>query len=86
MMRPRARSSSRAFYTADEGEFFDLSYATALDLIRDAQHDFAAHGFRPSGFIAPAWLIGAEAERAAIDAGMTYTTYAPQCPRLRRAP
>ena len=62
------------FYTADEGEFFDLSYTTGLDLIRDAQHDFATHGFRPSGFIAPAWLLGVEAERAAIDAGMTYTT------------
>jgi predicted deacetylase len=62
------------FYTAGEGEFFDLRYITALNLIRAAQHDFAAHGFRPSGFIAPAWLLGGEAERAAIDAGMTYTT------------
>ena len=62
------------FYTADEGEFFDVRYAAALDLIRDAQHDFADHGFRPGGFIAPAWLLGADAERAAIDAGMTYTT------------
>lgn len=62
------------FYTADEGEFFDLDYPSALQLIRDAQRDFEANGFRPRGFIAPAWLISAEAERAAIDAGMIYTT------------
>jgi predicted deacetylase len=62
------------FYTADEGEFFDIDYATALDLICTAKCDFARHGFHPSGFIAPAWLLGAKAERAAIDAGMTYTT------------
>jgi hypothetical protein len=62
------------FYTADEGEFFDLSYPDALRLIGEARHEFEAHGFRPRGFIAPAWLLGAEAERAAIDAGMDYTT------------
>lgn len=61
-------------YTADEGEFYDLGYNEARALIDEAQRDFAAHGFRPRGFIAPAWLLGAEAERAAIDAGMTYTT------------
>ncbi len=61
-------------YTADEGEFFDLDYAEASRLIRQAQHDFAERDFRPRGFIAPAWLLSAEAERAAIDAGMVYTT------------
>jgi uncharacterized protein len=60
--------------TADEGEFFDLRYTDALHLIREARHDFEGHGFRPHGFIAPAWLLGAEAERAAIDACMDYTT------------
>ncbi len=62
------------FYTADEGEFYDLGYAESLRRINEAQEDFRAHGFRPRGFVAPAWLLGAEAERAAIDAGMTYTT------------
>lgn len=62
------------FYTADEGEFFDLEYAEASRLIREAQRDFAGQGFRPRGFIAPAWLLSVEAERAAIDAGMIYTT------------
>ncbi len=60
--------------TADEGEFFDVSYSDALHLIREARYDFEAHGFRPHGFIAPAWLLGAEAERAVIDACIDYTT------------
>jgi predicted deacetylase len=70
---PRDKMITR-FYTADEGEFFDLGYGEALALIEQAQQDFAAQGFRPRGFIAPAWLLGTEAERAVIDAGMTYTT------------
>jgi hypothetical protein len=61
-------------YTADEGEFYDLDYEEALRLLQEAQNEFAAHGFCPSGFIAPAWLLGSEAERAAIDAGFRYTT------------
>jgi predicted deacetylase len=70
---PREKMITR-FYTADEGEFFDLDYAEARRLIGEAQREFEARGFRPRGFIAPAWLLSAEAERAAIDAGMTYTT------------
>ena len=62
------------FYTADEGEFFDLGYDEALRLIQEARDEFETHGFHPMGFIAPAWLLGAEAERAVIDAGMSYTT------------
>jgi hypothetical protein len=62
------------FYTADEGEFYDLDYATALGLIEEAQRAFEARGFRPRGFVAPAWLLGPEAERAVIDAGLIYTT------------
>lgn len=62
------------FYTADEGEFYDLGYAEAFRRITTAQEDFRTHGFNPCGFIAPAWLLGAEAGRAAVDAGMTYTT------------
>src|SRR5439155_1487109 len=62
------------FYTADEGEFFDLDYATAQKLICAARDEFVANGFHPVGFIAPAWLMSAEAEQAAIDSGMSYTT------------
>lgn len=61
-------------YTAGEGEFYDLGYEEAGRLIRAAQKEFALHGFHPSGFIAPAWLLSAEAERAALDAGLRYTT------------
>ena len=69
----RAKIVTR-IYTADEGEFFDLGYGEALRLIRKAQEDFKTHDFHPTGFVAPAWLLGAEAERAVIDAGMSYTT------------
>lgn len=61
-------------YTADEGEFYDLNYEAALRLLRETQKQFAAHGFHPVGFIAPAWLLGAEARRAVIEAGFRYTT------------
>jgi len=69
----RSRFVTR-FYTADEGEFYDLGYDEARLLITEARDDFESHGFHPHGFIAPAWLLGAEAARAAIDAGMSYTT------------
>lgn len=62
------------FYTADEGEFYDLCYDEAFARITAARDEFRVEGFHPNGFVAPAWLLGAEAERAAIDAGMTYTT------------
>ena len=61
-------------YTADEGEFYDLDYDGARALLQEAQVEFAAHGFRPGGFIAPAWLLGSDAERAARDLGFRYTT------------
>ena len=61
-------------YTAGEGEFYDLPYGQALRLMHEARNEFAAHGFHPTGFIAPAWLLGSEAQRAAIDAGFGYTT------------
>jgi uncharacterized protein len=69
----RAKIVTR-IYTADEGEFFDLGYDEALRLLQEARNDFETHSFHPTGFIAPAWLLGAEAERAVIDAGMNYTT------------
>jgi uncharacterized protein len=71
--KARAKIVTR-IYTADEGEFFDLGYDKALRLMQEALDDFETHGFHPTGFIAPAWLLGAEAERAVIDAGMNYTT------------
>jgi len=50
------------FYTQNEGEFYDLSYEEALRRITTARDEFRAHGLKPRGFIAPAWLLGNEAE------------------------
>ena len=61
-------------YTRSEGEFFDLEYEEALRRITEARAKFAAAGLTPRGFIAPAWLLGPDAERAAVDAEMEYTT------------
>jgi hypothetical protein len=71
--RLRERLITRA-YTAGEGEFYDLNYAEALERITRARDQFCAAGLKPRGFIAPAWLLGAEGERAAADAEMEYTT------------
>src|SRR5213080_5152094 len=62
------------FYTRNEGEFYDLSYEEALRRITTARDEFRAQGLKPRGFIAPAWLLGDEAERAACDAKMEYTS------------
>jgi uncharacterized protein len=62
------------FYTQHEGEFYDLNYDEALRRITAAQDEFRASGLKPRGFIAPAWLLNKNAERAARDAGMEYTT------------
>jgi uncharacterized protein len=70
-MRDRMMTS---FYTQGEGEFFDLAYDEAFRRISKASEVFNAAGLKPKGFIAPAWLLSAEGERAARDAGMEYTT------------
>src|SRR6266446_10196567 len=62
------------FYTQNEGEFYDLCYEEALRRITTARDEFRALGLKPRGFIAPAWLLGNEAERAACDAQLEYTT------------
>ena len=62
------------YYTRGEGEFYDLAYDEALRRIATARKRFTAAGLKPRGFIAPAWLLGPEAERAAADAEMEYTT------------
>jgi len=61
-------------YTQDEGEFYDLSYDEALRRIVIARDEFRAHGLKPRGFVAPAWLLNEDVERAARDAQMEYTT------------
>lgn len=68
----RQRLMTRS-YTNDEGEFYDLDYNEALRRIVAARDAFRAIGLTPRGFIAPAWLLGLEGERAARDAEMEYT-------------
>jgi predicted deacetylase len=62
------------FYTQGEGEFYDLGYDEALRRIKMARDEFYAAGLKPRGFVAPAWLLSANGERAARDAEMEYTT------------
>jgi uncharacterized protein len=78
--RPRTPTESLGqrfitrIYTQDEGEFFDLPYDDALERIRKAHEIFTTAGLQPRGFIAPAWLLSPQGEKAARDAGMEYTT------------
>jgi len=62
------------FYTQGEGEFYDLTYDEAFRRIKTARHEFVTNGLKPRGFVAPAWLLSGEGERAARDAEMEYTT------------
>src|SRR5438034_1334607 len=61
-------------YTHNEGEFYDLDYEEALRRITNARDEFRASGLTPRGFVAPAWLLSREGERAARDAELEYTT------------
>ena len=61
-------------YTAGEGEFLDLEKDAARELLNRGKAAVEACGVRVSGFIAPAWLLGAEAELAVREAGFQYTT------------
>jgi len=69
----RARLTTR-FYTADEGEFYDLDQASAHELVAKAEADFRQLGVTSSGFIAPAWLLSREAEDALRELRCEYTT------------
>jgi len=63
------------FYTAGEGEFFDIGYDAARALLTRGREELAqCAGKAPEGFIAPAWLLSAEGEAAARDTGFGYTT------------
>ena len=61
-------------YTAGEGEFYDLTEGEAACRLAMGTQALAAIGLFPRGFIAPAWLLGAEAEVAVRKAGFDYTT------------
>jgi len=61
-------------YTAGEGEFYNLSEAEASGRLEQGLAEFRQASLAPKGFIAPAWLLGLEAERAVKKAGLAYTT------------
>jgi len=62
------------YYTAGEGEFYDIAGADALRLISQARQEFRKVGLDPQGFVAPAWLLSDGADRALQRLGLTYTT------------
>lgn len=78
--RPRRTNESLVqkmttrFYTADEGEFFDLDRASAATLVRRGNSELCELGLDPRGFVAPAWLLSREAEEALCEVGCEYTT------------
>jgi predicted deacetylase len=61
-------------YTAGEGEFYDLTYEEARERMEDGREMLTGAGLDVVGFIAPAWLLGEEAEQAARNLGFAYTT------------
>lgn len=61
-------------YTAGEGEFHDLEENAAADLLQKGRDEFRGVGLDPTGFIAPAWLLGRDAARAVRRLGFDYTT------------
>jgi predicted deacetylase len=61
-------------YTAGEGEFFDLSTVEASMRAQRGLEDLAFLPRKVVGFIAPAWLLGANAELAIRKLGFLYTT------------
>jgi uncharacterized protein len=63
----------RNLYTANEAEFLSLDYESASSLIQRGKEMFANKKLNPTGFIAPAWLMNADVERALKDLGFQYT-------------
>jgi uncharacterized protein len=61
-------------YTAGEGEFFDLSAEEASARAKQGLEDLAFLQRKVVGFIAPAWLLGANAEVGIGKLGFLYTT------------
>lgn len=62
-------------YTAREGEFYQLGYGEAVELLRRGRGELVDLGLAPTGFVAPAWLLSGLARRALADLGFAYTTY-----------
>jgi hypothetical protein len=61
------------WYTQDEGEFLALDYAEASARIARGAAMLAGARLHATGFVAPSWLINADALRAVRDQGFEYT-------------
>jgi len=64
----------RNVYTRREGEFAALSEAEARRRLELGMEWFAERGWKPAGFVPPAWLLGEGAWRALRASGLDYTT------------
>ena len=62
------------FYTAGEGEFYDLDRSEASRRLQWGLNDLSFLQRPISGFVAPAWLLGFEAEAAVRQVGFRYIT------------
>lgn len=61
-------------YTRNEGEFYQLTEDQADQLVKSGMSTMEELGFKPTGFVPPAWLISDEAMTALEKNGFTYTT------------
>jgi|SRR6516225_5828204 len=60
-------------HTANEAEFLDLDFETALQRVMRGRQRLIDEGLHPAGFIAPAWLLNTEVIKAVFHAGLSYT-------------
>jgi predicted deacetylase len=66
--------SLRAWGSTDrEGEFLTLDAAAAGERLRRALERLRRLGLEPSGFVAPAWLVGEATHRAAAAASLAFS-------------
>ena len=63
----------RRHYTRGEGEFSDLPLADARTRIKAGLRWLRRLGLEPAGFVAPAWLLGADAWHAVCEQPFAYT-------------
>ena len=62
------------FYTNREGEFYQLTREAMKERLQQGLEHFKNAGLHPTGFVAPAWLLGPAAETLLKEAGFLYTT------------
>jgi predicted deacetylase len=61
-------------YTNREAEFLDLPEKEARERLERGRSIFKAQGWRPRGFVAPAWLMAGYLPELLGELGFTYTT------------